>query len=223
MQFNTSDKSTQVYDKDNIDNIDYDTESLIINVNYNNYLYGNDQTDHIDNFHKNRIRSINSINSSLINMNSINNSLEISECNEEIKYFFLILYGLFLFFLPVGDLIMSYYKISCQNIVTPIGISFLVWLKSYGLLMISLLSVIAISNSVCFIGVIDSNKICKFIGILYCFSFPWLVIGSVIYWKYAEPNGDCDLNVENYISTRLVFGIILNIIAIGANIYYLII
>jgi FtsH-binding integral membrane protein len=40
------------------------------------------------------------------------------------------------------------------------------------------------------------------------FSFAWLIVGCVMFWRYLDPSGNCNSNVSNYMWARLIIGLV---------------
>jgi hypothetical protein len=107
------------------------------------------------------------------------------------------------------DLYYAFNSISCQNDPTGVGFTLATWLQVLGFYTIGMVVFMTICNLLsfkyeCFVIIIT---IMEYVSSL--FSFAWLIVGCVIFWKYLEPSGNCSSDISNYMWTRLIIGIIL--------------
>lgn len=126
------------------------------------------------------------------------------------------LYFLIFIALPCCDLYLSYNKITCQNIVTPLNISLATWLQVYGYFLISLIFIVAVCCSICVqLENKKMNRLVKYLNIIYSIvSLPWLTFGFILYFKYLGPKNICGQSITTFIPIRLVIGMIMNLISI---------
>ena len=110
----------------------------------------------------------------------------------------------------ICDLYFSYNSISCQNEIIPFNITLATWLQVNGYIFFCYILFLIIFS---FIIKFDYNKtnilILRLVDLLLSlFSFAWLIIGCVIFWKYLEPSKTCNSDITNYMWTRLILGLI---------------
>ena len=115
-----------------------------------------------------------------------------------------------IFCLPfiICDLYFAFNNISCQHDLNPVGITLSTWLQTSGFIVISylvsLLVLIPLSASneciKCLLNIIKY--------LITGFSVAWIIVGSIIFWKYLEPSGTCDKSISNYMWARLIIGLI---------------
>lgn len=121
--------------------------------------------------------------------------------------------------LPLVDISVAFNDISCQNIVTPIGMSLSFWLQVYGYFNVGIILIAILFDCILHVNMKKMVTVYNYINIIYLlFSIPWLVIGFIIYWKYFESSDFCNLNISNYMSSRLIIGSIYNLINIAVGI-----
>ena len=109
------------------------------------------------------------------------------------------------------DLYYAYNSISCQHNETPIGISLSTWLKVSGFSavgVISTLILIFISISFCECGPNTHVPLVPLQWLYNLFSFAWLIIGCVLFWRYLDQSGECGKDVSDYMWARLIIGLI---------------
>ena len=106
------------------------------------------------------------------------------------------------------DLYYSFNSISCQNDSTPIGFTLATWLQVCGfytigsIIFITLCAVLSLKYE-CMIIILT---IVQYTSSL--FSFAWLIVGCVMFWRYLEPSGNCNSDISNYMWARLIIGIV---------------
>ncbi len=110
--------------------------------------------------------------------------------------------------LVICDLYFAYNDISCQYYSNPVGITLATWLKTSGFAVTSylILFLILVPHSL-------NNECNKLLLNLvkYIFSgflLAWIIVGSVIFWKYLEPSGNCNKNISDYMWARLIIGLV---------------
>ena len=109
------------------------------------------------------------------------------------------------------DLYYAYNSISCQHDETPIGISLSTWLKVSGFSavgVISTLILIFISTACYEYGPNTNLKLVPIQWLYHLFSFAWLIIGCVLFWRYLDQSGECGRDVSDYMWARLIIGLI---------------
>ena len=106
------------------------------------------------------------------------------------------------------DLYFAYNDISCQHDSNPIGFNLSTWLEVSGWSLLGFMCLLAMFF-VC-VG-LESNGIVPvvIIQMFYSlFSFAWLIVGCVMFWRYLDPSGNCNSNVSNYMWARLIIGLV---------------
>jgi hypothetical protein len=115
-----------------------------------------------------------------------------------------------IFCLPfvICDLYFAYNDISCQYDSNPVGITLSTWLKTSGFVVTGylILFLVLVQYSL-------NNECNKFLlnVIKYIFSgflLAWIIVGSVIFWKYLEPSGTCNKTISDYMWVRLIIGLV---------------
>lgn len=109
------------------------------------------------------------------------------------------------------DLYYAYNSISCQHDETPMGISLSTWLKVSGFSavgVISTLILIFISTALCECGLNTNVSLVPIQWLYNLFSFSWLIIGCVLFWRYVDQSGNCGRDVSDYMWARLIIGLI---------------
>jgi hypothetical protein len=105
-----------------------------------------------------------------------------------------------------ADLYFAYNADPCQFIENDsIYFTLNTWLKVNGFFNLSMISVIII----CFMCVNDKEHFEFVLGmmkIIFGCGFAWTIVGSVLFWKYAD--GHCDKSFNDYMYARLILGLI---------------
>ena len=148
------------------------------------------------------------VNFSTTPLTTLNSNHEIR--NEESGVFGCVLCLLIVILFPFTfcDLYYAFNSISCQNDPTGIGFTLATWLQVFGFYIIGIVVFITICNLLsfkyeCFVIII---AIMQYASSL--FSFAWIIVGCVMFWKYLEPSGNCSSDISNYMWTRLIIGLI---------------
>ena len=110
--------------------------------------------------------------------------------------------------LVICDLYFAYNDISCQYDSNPLGITLSTWLKTSGFavtgyLVLFLVLVPYSLNNECIKALLNIIKY-SFSGFL----LAWIIVGSVIFWKYLEPTGTCNKAISDYMWARLIIGLV---------------
>ncbi len=108
----------------------------------------------------------------------------------------------------VCDLYFAYNDISCQHDSNPIGFNLSTWLAVSGWSLLGFLGLFGILL-IC-VGCKPKGAI-PVVVLQYTyslFSFGWLIVGSVMFWRYLDPSGNCDSDVSNYMWARLIIGLV---------------
>jgi|LauGreDrversion4_2_1035121.scaffolds.fasta_scaffold21390_4 hypothetical protein len=108
----------------------------------------------------------------------------------------------------ICDLYFAYNDISCQHDSNPIGFNLSTWLAVSGLSMIGFLGLFGILL-IC-VGCKPKGAIPVVVlqYVYSLFSFAWLIVGCVMFWRYLDPSGNCNSNVSNYMWARLIIGLV---------------
>lgn len=104
----------------------------------------------------------------------------------------------------VCDLYFSYNSISCQYNPTPIGFDLSTWLKVSGFSVLGYIgyAIILLILSIKYEWIKILISVTKYLVAL--FFLAWLIVGSVMFWKYLEPSGTCNSDISNYMWARLI-------------------
>ncbi len=110
--------------------------------------------------------------------------------------------------LVICDLYFAYNDISCQHDSNPVGLTLSTWLQTSGFVVTGYLALFLIMLPFSL-----KNDCAKFLLKVcnYVFSgfiLSWLIVGSIIFWKYLEPTGTCNKNISNYMWARLIIGLV---------------
>jgi len=112
----------------------------------------------------------------------------------------------------IADLSFAYTDTSCVSTSIPMTITLKDWLLVDGYFGLSVWFFVLFFG---FIGsynynvsFIDSTeKIHNIIRIpIALFAISWLIVGSVIFWKYLEPTSQCNKSISDYMWARLIIG-----------------
>ena len=111
----------------------------------------------------------------------------------------------------ICDLYFAFGSISCQHDTNPVGITLSTWLEVAGFSLIGL-----IGSYVLMVGTIaccqcNPESMIIFAPIQWAFSafsFAWLIVGCVLFWRYLDPSGNCARDVSDYMWARLIIGLI---------------
>lgn len=115
----------------------------------------------------------------------------------------------------ICDIYYAYsYTDVCLALPIPSLLTLGTWLAVAG--WYSLVSTIAVVTFGCGVIVRDASKFSPVsIGVAACaqslsslFSVAWTIIGSVIFWKYLQPNSLCTSSLSNYMWARLIISIV---------------
>ena len=111
----------------------------------------------------------------------------------------------------ICDLYFAFNSISCQHVETPIGITLTTWLLTAGFSLVGLIVTFALGLGVIACCGCDKDSMILFVPIQWAFSlfsFAWLIVGCVLFWRYLDPSGDCARDVSDYMWARLIIGLI---------------
>jgi hypothetical protein len=119
---------------------------------------------------------------------------------------------LVMFGLPfiISDLYYSYsYTDPCLSQSIPSLPTLGIWLAVNGWVNLGFLIVVIIVLIFFMKEKIDINNLTLYVNIITgCFGLAWLVIGSVLFWKYLQPNGSCSSSLSTYMWVRLIIGLL---------------
>lgn len=104
---------------------------------------------------------------------------------------------------------------SCQHInVDKLSLNISKWL-----IVIASVSVFSIIIAILVIIFgLETNSIYKLLGnIINLFNTAWLIIGSILFWKYIDPLNVCNSDINGYMWARLIITIVFNIKNIKDN------
>lgn len=110
------------------------------------------------------------------------------------------------------DLYFANFSISCQHDMSRIGFDLSFWLVIMGytsLTLYLLMFITMICRSECILCI----SLC-INGLYYPFTYAWLIIGCIIFWRYVEPEGNCSADISNYMWSRLIIGLVLSFFSI---------
>ncbi len=108
----------------------------------------------------------------------------------------------------VCDLFFAYNNISCQHDLNPIGFSLSTWLAVSGWSLLGFLGLLCLLM-ICLSCETKGSISVMIVQYLYSvFSFAWLIVGCVMFWRYLDPSGNCDRDVSNYMWARLIIGLV---------------
>lgn len=111
----------------------------------------------------------------------------------------------------ICDLYFAFNSISCQHDLTPVGITLSTWLQVAGFSLIGFIVsfVLMVSTVTCCHYNTDSMVLfAPFQWAFSLFSFAWLIVGCVLFWRYLDPSGTCERNVSDYMWARLIIGLV---------------
>lgn len=122
------------------------------------------------------------------------------------------IFCLVVFGLPfiITDLYYSYsYTDECLSQSIPSLPTLRIWLAVNGWVNLGFI-IIVIGMTIVFIKTkIYLNHLTLCVNIITgCFGLAWLIIGSVLFWKYLQPNGSCSSSLSTYMWVRLIMGLI---------------
>lgn len=104
------------------------------------------------------------------------------------------------------DFYFANIPISCQNNSNGTGVTLNTWLQVLGSVsifyMIILIMGIFATEDLKFFVIIIS----KIIGL---YSFAWIIVGCVLFFKYLEPSGTCDKTLTEYMWVRLISALVI--------------
>lgn len=114
-----------------------------------------------------------------------------------------------LFFLPfiVCDLYWGFpliYNSSCQYSKTGFDLNLAQWLRVDGITMICMYVFFVL----CAVAPIHELIMILFSTLFQFFSFAWLIVGSVMFWRDLAPSTLCYTDLSNYMWARLIIGIL---------------
>lgn len=112
------------------------------------------------------------------------------------------------------DFYYSYNSISCQNNLNGVGFTLATWLQVYGFMSIIFITLIGMSLYVCKTEFTKTLMHVYQICIL-LFSLIWIIIGSIMFWRYLNQTGNCAKDITIYMWIRLITGIF-SLISMGS-------
>ena len=109
----------------------------------------------------------------------------------------------------ICDLYFAYNSISCQHDTSPVGITLTTWLEVAGFSLIGFIGSFLLTTSI--VVCCGLKSMVWFVPVQWLFSlfsFAWLIVGCVLFWRYLDPSGDCGRDVSDYMWARLIIGLI---------------
>lgn len=106
----------------------------------------------------------------------------------------------------IADLYFAYNTEPCQFIENSVGITLNTWLKVNAYFDIGIIFLaITIFATVCDQSLAKTlYSVVKVIGTL--FTFAWLIVGCIVFWKFID--GFCDKPLQDYMYARLIISLI---------------
>jgi hypothetical protein len=93
---------------------------------------------------------------------------------------------------------------SCQYSKTGFDLNLAQWLRVDGISMIC----IYVFFILCAVASIHELIVIVFSTLFQCFSFAWLIVGSVMFWRDLAPSNLCYTDLSSYMWARLILGIL---------------